>query len=155
MSNTRSILALSALLALASGQARASLASPAGPSPSRDHLAADRSDGFRQSDRKPSAKASPEAAPDPRAEAPGLPVTPAKRPDRKPEPPEENDDEPAKEEKSDCDDCVIVDLDGPESPEGGFLTEAGNLLAGTLWGLFAVSRPRRVPRAIIRGITVP
>ena len=58
---------------------------------------------------------------------------------------------PAKEERTDCDDCVIV--------RNGAGNEAGNasggLLAGTLWGLFMVRRPRRNPRTIIRGITVP
>jgi hypothetical protein len=28
-------------------------------------------------------------------------------------------------------------------------------LAGTLWGLFMVARPKRMPRTIIRGVTVP
>lgn len=153
MSNTRSILAFSALLALASEQARASLASPAGPSPTRDLLAAaDHSNGVRPSNPAP---ARPAAAPAPRAEAPGLPVKPAQRPAHIAEPPAEDEEAPAKEEKSDCDDCVIVDRSGRENPESGHLAGAGNLLAGTLWGLFAVSRPRRVPRAIIRGVTVP
>jgi hypothetical protein len=53
----------------------------------------------------------------------------------------------AKEDKTDCDDCVIVRNGTGEAP--------GTLLAGTLWGLFLVRRPRRMPRAVIRGVTVP
>lgn len=53
----------------------------------------------------------------------------------------------AKEDKSDCDDCVIVRHGAGEA--------GGTLLAGTLWGLFLVRRPKRMPRAVIRGVTVP
>ena len=70
---------------------------------------------------------------------------------------------PVQEDKSDCDDCVIVL--GGESAEGGTGAagaagdaggaETGSLLAGTLWGLFGVSRPKRMPRTHIRGVTVP
>lgn len=71
-------------------------------------------------------------------------------------------DAPAKEEKSDCDDCVIVksELALPvptwEVGDGSGGQAAPNiLLAGTLWGLFAVSRKKGMRRTHIRGVTVP
>lgn len=67
---------------------------------------------------------------------------------------------PVQEDKTDCDDCVIVLRD--EAAGGGSgaagdsgRTGNGSLLAGTLWGLFGVSRPRRIPRTYIRGKTAP
>lgn len=71
---------------------------------------------------------------------------------------------PAKEEKTDCDDCVIVRNDGAgragashaeSGADASPGTASGGMLASTLWGLFMVARPKRVPRTIIRGITVP
>ena len=66
---------------------------------------------------------------------------------------------PAREEKTDCDECVIVLPEGVEEPSGTTAGSPGMAgtghLAGTLWGLFMVARPRRLPRTIIRGVTVP
>jgi hypothetical protein len=68
---------------------------------------------------------------------------------------------PVQEDKSDCDDCVIVlkgdSTEGDAAGTGGNAegAEDGSLLAGTLWGLFGVSRPKRIPRTHIRGLTVP
>ncbi len=59
----------------------------------------------------------------------------------------------AKEDKTDCDDCVIVRTDAESGAGTG--EAPGTLLAGTLWGLFLVRRPKRMPRAVIRGVTVP
>ncbi|HLP42635.1 MAG TPA: hypothetical protein VK465_14090 [Fibrobacteria bacterium] len=68
--------------------------------------------------------------------------------------------EPAGDEKTDCDDCVIVDAGDENAGDAFQEASAGSgglngALAGTLWGLFAVSRPKRLPRTIIRGVTVP
>jgi hypothetical protein len=74
-------------------------------------------------------------------------LAPAKSPEKPATP-------PSKEEKNDCDDCVIVRAeDGAPSATAG--SRSRTALAGTLWGLFLVSRPRRAPRTIIRGVTVP
>lgn len=78
-------------------------------------------------------------------------VSPAKAPDTP-------SSQPSQDEKTDCDDCVIVQDGG--NREAGMETDLGGAasttaLAGTLWGLFLVSRPRRSPRTIIRGVTVP
>lgn len=74
---------------------------------------------------------------------------------------QDREEAPSREDKSDCDDCVIVmngstrgqaALNPGETPEGA-LASAG-LLAGSLWGLFVVSRKRGMPRTFIRGVTV-
>ncbi len=124
--NLKSILVFSAILALGAGEGFAKLQLPAGQS------------------------------------LPGVPA-PVTGSDKAGEPEKaeksiEKPDEPAKEEKTDCDDCVIVKGTGnPDQAERAAGAEAGgfSLLASTLWGLFAVRRPKRIPRAIIRGVTVP
>jgi hypothetical protein len=68
--------------------------------------------------------------------------------------------DPVQGETSDCEDCVIV-WSGAEiapeaaGPDGRPESMALVLLAGTLWGLFGVSRPKGMPRTFIRGVTVP
>ena len=70
-------------------------------------------------------------------------------------------DAPAKEEKSDCDDCVIVKsglalpVPALQPGEGSGPSAPNTLLAGTLWGLFMVSRKKGMRRTYIRGVTVP
>lgn len=125
-SNLKSILMLSAILALGAGEGRASLHMPAGPTlpeAPAPVLGEDR-----------------ENTAGPQAEKPGRPP-----------------EGPAKEEKTDCDDCVIVQEGSPGEASERTAGGAGGLglLASTLWGLFAVKRPKRIPRAFIRGITVP
>lgn len=79
----------------------------------------------------------------------GSPFQPDTQPTKSPEiRPERPSRPPGKEERTDCDDCVIV-------KNGQNRDASSSVLAGTLWGLFMVRRPRRMPRAIIRGVTVP
>lgn len=77
----------------------------------------------------------------------------------KPDRPEAEDAAPAREEAADCDDCVIVLPEPAQGPTDGSAGEGDGSgsghLAGTLWGLFMVSRPKRMPRTIIRGVNVP
>jgi hypothetical protein len=83
------------------------------------------------------------------------PLQPARRPAGQ----EAEEEAPAREEKNDCDDCVIVRPEGsgepPEKTAGSSGMAGSGHLAGTLWGLFMVARPKRRPRTIIRGVTVP
>lgn len=121
------ILAFSAMLALGAGLGGTRPASPA---------ASSRPDAYRPE----TGKSRPLMAEGPQKTAAEPGKTPGNgqgRPSRR----------PAKEDRTDCDDCVIVRNGAGKASEG--------LLAGTLWGLFMVRRPRRMPRAVIRGVTVP
>lgn len=158
-SNLRGLLAFSAILALGSASGRTKPALPDSP---LQHGAPERVSG-----KVDQAAADPQDAETPREGRKGgseakrggkEPPKPAQRPAQ----PETEKGAPAREEKSDCDDCVIVlpeatdDSCDPEGGTAGSSDLAGSAhLAGTLWGLFMVARPKRMPRTIIRGVTVP
>lgn len=152
----RGLLAFSAMLALGSAPGWTRLAMP-DRTPQQGALE-------RVSGKADKAATDPQAAvpagegreDEPEAKEKGKrPHKPSQRPSR----PKAGDGSPAREEKSDCDDCVIVRPEGSGDPADRTAGRSGmsgsSVLAGTLWGLFMVARPKRMPRTIIRGVTVP
>lgn len=84
--------------------------------------------------RKAEERPAPSAAPGPRAQPPG--AAPESRPAEPEDKGEEEEEVSPGDDPASCDGCEL----------------AGSILAGTLWGLFGVSRRRGIPRPVVRGL---